>query len=306
MQPDRHHLSGIFNITVTPFAADGAIDFPALSEEIQRVVGLGYDGILIGGTYGEFPAMSPDERAELFRRSVEFAGGAVPVVLCTAASDTRVSFKLTHLAIDLGGYPMVTAPYVSEITEDQIVDFFGSIAPIAKGRLVVYNAPGIGITLSARLIERLAQIGGVAALKQGDLSATTIDELANRVGGKIKLFCASDLAFLGPIMAGFDGLSSTNSCAFPELILATYRAVESGDARSAIALHRSWYKFRELARRFGQPQTVKAAMAHRGWGNGKVRLPLQPLTPTQAAEVATVTDQILAMTRAPRQRAAIA
>ena len=72
-------------------------------------------------------------------------------------------------------------------------------------------------------------------------------------------------------MAGFDGLSSTNSCVFPELILATYRAVESGDARSAIALHRSWYKFRDLARRYGQPQTVKAAMTHRGRGNGKVR-----------------------------------
>ena len=137
MQPDTQRLSGIFNITVTPFAADGTIDFPALSNGVQRVIGLGYDGILIGGTYGEFPAMSPDERAELFRRSIEFAGGAVPVMLCTAASDTRVTFDLTRLATDLGGYPMVTAPYVSEITEDQILDFFGLIAPIAKGRLVL-------------------------------------------------------------------------------------------------------------------------------------------------------------------------
>ena len=50
----RERLRGIFNITVTPFDAQGAIDFPALRENIERVIGLGYDGLLIGGTYGEF------------------------------------------------------------------------------------------------------------------------------------------------------------------------------------------------------------------------------------------------------------
>lgn len=305
MHLDAHRpLKGIFNITVTPFTATGAIDFPRLSEAIRRMITLGYDGLLIGGTYGEFPTMSPDERAELFRRSIESAAGAVPVMLCTAASDTRVTAELTRLAVELGGYPMVTAPYVSEITEEQIVDYFQQIAPAATGRMVIYNAPGIGITLSARLIERLAQVEGVAALKQGNLDVTAIDELANRVGGKISLFCASDLAFLGPIMAGFDGLSSTNSCAFPELILAIYRAAKSGDARTAVELNRTWYKFRELARRYGQPQTIKAAMAHRGWGNGYVRLPLRPLTPAQAAEVAAVTDQILTATRQPLRHVA--
>jgi dihydrodipicolinate synthase/N-acetylneuraminate lyase len=296
-------LKGLFNITVTPFSSDGAIDFRALADCAERIISLGYDGLLIGGTYGEFAAMSPDERAELFRRSIEVAGRRVPVMLCTAASDPRVTLDLTRLAVELGGYPMVTAPYVSEVTDGQIFDYFRWIAPAAKGRLVIYNAPGIGITLSPALIERISGIEGAVGLKQGDLDATAIDQLANRVGGKIKLFCASDLAFLGPMMAGFDGLSSTNSCAFPELISAIYRAVSSGDARTAIQLHQSWFKFRELARRYGQPQTVKAAMVQRGWGNGAVRSPLQRLTEVQAAEVAAVTRDIVAAACAPHPRA---
>ncbi len=304
MQRDKQAaLKGLFNITVTPFTEDGAIDFPALAASIERVIGLGYDGLLIGGTYGEFPAMSAQERAELFRRSIDYAGGRVPVMLCTAASDPRLTLELTELASSLGGYAMVTAPYVSEVEEEHILDYFRWIAPTAKSGLIVYNAPGIGITLSARLIERLSDVDNAVGLKQGDLTPAVIDQIANRVGGKLKLFCASDLAFLGPIMAGFDGLSSTNSCAFPELILATYRAVRSGDARSAIELHRAWYAFRELARRFGQPQTTKAAMMHRGWGNGRVRPPLLRLTAPQIDEVAKVTDAILAATRAPLSRA---
>ena len=133
----------------------------------------------------------------------------------------------------------------------------------------------------------------VIGLKQGDLNPTTIDELSNRLGGKIKLFCASDLAFLGPLSAGFDGLSSTNSCALPELILQSYRAIEAGDIRTAARLHGSWFSYRELARRFGQPQTVKAAMNHRGWSGGVVRPPLLPLTQDQSEKLSAILDSIL-------------
>ena len=104
----------------------------------------------------------------------------------------------------------------------------------------------------------------------------------------MRLFCASDLAFLGPMMAGFDGISSTNSCALPELILSAYRAIERGDAVTARDLHRLWYPFRALARRHGQPQTAKAAMNLRGFDGGFVRPPLLDLGRDETAEVAEV------------------
>jgi len=273
----RERLKGIFNITVTPFAADGTFDYTALAENIERVIALGFDGLLIGGTYGEFPAMSTDERATLFRRTMEITASRVPVMLCSASSDVRVVRELTQLAGDLGGLPMVTPPFVSEVTDDQIVAFFRDMAPLSRTGVLIYNAPGIGITLSPPTIERLADIEGVVGLKQGDLTPTAIDQIANRVGARLRLFCASDLAFLGPMMAGFDGISSTNSGALPELILASYRAIERGDAHAACELHRLWYGFRAIARMHGQPQAVKAAMSLRGFTGGYVRSPLRDL-----------------------------
>ena len=296
-------LQGLFNITVTPFAADGSIDFARLTEAIERMIGLGFDGLLIGGTYGEFPAMSPDERAALFRRTIDVVRDRVPVMLCSAASDPRTAQDLTRLAASLGGYPMVTAPYVSEITDEQIVAFFRWIAPSARSSLVVYNAPGIGITLTPDVLERVAELDGVVALKQGDLNPTAIDQIANRLAGRLRLFCASDLAFLGPLAAGFHGLSSTNSCAFPELIAAAFRAIQSGDAATAIKLHRGWFAFRELARKHGQPQTVKAAMRVRGWGNGVVRPPLQEVA--HLADIEQVTRDILAARHSPEHSLAL-
>jgi len=136
--------------------------------------------------------------------------------------------------------------------------------------------------MSPALLERLADLPQVVGVKQGDLSPVAIDDISNRLSGRLRLFCASDLAFLGPMMCGFDGVSSTNSCAPPELVLEIFQAVRAGDARHAITLHRSWYDYRCIARRFGQPQTVKAAMRWRGWNGGTVRTPLRDLSEQQA------------------------
>ena len=247
--------------------------WPAIS---SGSIGLGFDGILIGGTYGEFPAMSVDERAELFRRVMDIVGDRVPVMLCSADSDVRVVRELTTLAGELGGLPMVTPPFVSEVTDAQIVAFFRDMVPLSRTGVLVYNAPGIGITLSPPTLEQLAAIPGVVGVKQGDLSPTAIDQIANRIGGRIRLFCASDLAFLGPMMCGFDGISSTNSCALPELILAAYRALEAGRrggrARPASALvsvpgararvraaadHQGRDEPARLRRRFGEPAIAR-------------------------------------------------
>jgi dihydrodipicolinate synthase/N-acetylneuraminate lyase len=287
-------LHGLFNITITPFKDDGAFEYASLASNIERVIGLGFDGILIGGTYGEFPAMSTAERADLFRRVLDIVGDRVPVMLCSAGSNVRVVRELTTLAGELGGLPMVTPPFVSEVTDAQIVAFFRDMVPLSRTGVLVYNAPGIGITLSPSTLEQLAEIPGVVGVKQGDLSPTAIDQIANRLYGRIRLFCASDLAFLGPVLCGFDGVSSTNSCALPELILATYRVLEAGDAATARDLHRLWYPFRALAREFGQPQTTKAAMNLRGFGGGAVRPPLRNLETVQIAAVAEVLQKLAA------------
>ena len=288
----RDRLHGVVNITMTPFAKDGSIDQKGLARSLERVIGMGFDGVLIGGTYGEFATMSAEERAELFRCAINIVNDRIPVLLCSAGSDLRIVRELTELAADLGGVPMVMPPYVSEVTDAHIAAFFHDIAPLSKTGVVIYNAPGVGITLSPTLLERIAEIPGVVGLKQGDLSPTTIDQIANRLSGKLRLFCASDLAFLGPMMAGFDGISSTNSGALPELILQCYRAIERGDASTAKNLHQLWYPLRVLARSFGQPQTAKAAMNLRGFDGGLVRPPLRDLAESELAQLSQVMQSL--------------
>ncbi len=278
-------VKGLFNITVTPFTDVGSVDVKALQEGVERVLTLGYDGLLIGGTYGEFATMDVDERVSIFRAVMDQVGGRVPVLLCTAHSDSRIIRDLTQLAGEFGGLPMVTAPYVSEVNDQHIINFFESVTSLSPTGIMIYNAPGIGITLSPKLICRLADIDGIVALKQGDLNPTSVDILSGELHGKIRMLAASDLALLGPLALGFDGVSSTNSCALPELIHAIYHAIADGNAQEAGRLQRLWYPLRELVRKHGQPQTTKAIMTLRGWKGGHVRSPLLDLNDEQLAEV---------------------
>jgi dihydrodipicolinate synthase/N-acetylneuraminate lyase len=288
-------LRGLFNIMVTPFDAGGSFDPRAFADTAERMIALGYDGLLVGGTYGEFAVMTLEERAGLFRTAVDVVRHRVPVLLCAAHSDVRVVKELTGLAAALGGIPMVTPPFVSEVTDDQITAFFREVCGVSTTGVVIYNAPGVGTTLSPALIERLSDIPGIVGLKQGDLAPTVVDQLIGRLGGKIRLLCASDLQMPGPLVAGFDGLSSTNSGALPELIRASFLAFRHGDAQRGGALHRSWYGYREFARRAGQPQTVKAAMNLRGWSGGSVRPPLIELDEAQHAALEGIVRPLLRM-----------
>jgi len=289
MRDAAAQLKGVFNITTTPFDPDGSLNAIAFAESIERILDLRFDGLLIGGTYGEFPSMSHTERAALFRHAMDVVGNRAPVLLCSASADLPTVRELTRLADELGGIPMVTAPFVSEVTEDDVVAFFRAIAPLSRRGIVIYNAPGIGITLSPALIERLSGIEGIVGVKQGDLSPASVDELLGRLQGRIRLLCASDMQLAGPLLAGFDGLTSTNSGALPEIILGIWRTSDAAAAREA---HRRWYPYRSLVRRFGQPQTVKAAMTVRGWRGGSVRPPLRDLQPAQIEALAPIVRRL--------------
>ena len=49
----RRAISGVLTAIVTPFTAEGALNLPALRQQVQRQLAAG-NGIFCGGTNGEF------------------------------------------------------------------------------------------------------------------------------------------------------------------------------------------------------------------------------------------------------------
>ena len=95
-------LGSVITAMVTPFRADGAVDFERFRELATFLVENGSDGIVVCGTTGESPTLSDGEKLDLFRVAVDEVGGRATVIAGTGTYDTAHSAALTREATDLG------------------------------------------------------------------------------------------------------------------------------------------------------------------------------------------------------------
>lgn len=126
-------MKGLYVPLVTPFHADESIDFDGYKKVIDYVIENGMDGILVGGTTGEYHMMSLEERKELIQKGCEFAGGRVPVIAGTGMNTAKATIELTNYAADCGAkWALVLPPYYHQTTEEGVFEFFQEVAEGSK------------------------------------------------------------------------------------------------------------------------------------------------------------------------------
>ena len=74
---------------ITPFHADGSINYDKLAELIDYHCEKKTDAIIICGTTGESATMSREEHRQCIRFTVEQAKGRIPVIAGTGSNCTR-------------------------------------------------------------------------------------------------------------------------------------------------------------------------------------------------------------------------
>src|SRR5437588_5623167 len=163
-------LGEVLTAIVTPFDADGAVDYERFRELAQFLLDNGSDGLVVAATTGESPTLTDDERIELFRVAVETVNGRGTVIAGTGTYSTAHSIHLTREAHELGvdGFLVVT-PYYNKPPARGIVEHFKAIAAASDRPIVVYNIPGrVVINIEPDTIADLAEIPTVRAVKQAN------------------------------------------------------------------------------------------------------------------------------------------
>jgi dihydrodipicolinate synthase/N-acetylneuraminate lyase len=284
----------LFAILPTPFTADGGeLDHSAAAANIERLSDDGITDLLIGGSYGEFQSLAPDERVELVRTAK--AAGRGRVMACAAQPSTYSTAALAQQMLDVGAdLIMVSAPLACELRHTDILRHFAALSHRFGGQIVVYNNPVFGVDLQGDELAQIVALPGIVGIKQGTQSLTAyVDSLrlARTFGSRsVALYAAADLAAAVTIAAGGpDGLTSTNCWVFPEAFRAIVQAAGRGDARIVSQIAEALTPYAAMAKRFGQPTTVKAAMSTRGYAGGStVRLPYAALEAEWAHELTDV------------------
>src|SRR5258708_6408745 len=132
-------LGSVLTAIVTPFKADGSVDFETFQGLAAHLVDNGSDGIVVAGTTGESPTLTDTERLDLFRAAVEAVGARATIVAGTGTYSTAHSVHLTEQAHAIGVKALlVVTPYYNKPPQRGIVAHFGAIAEASDLPIVVY------------------------------------------------------------------------------------------------------------------------------------------------------------------------
>ena len=284
-------LGEIITASLTPFDADGAVDYDRYRELCTFLVENGSDGILVAGTTGESPTLSDDERLQLLRTAIDAVGERATIMAGTGTYSTAHSMHLTEQAHEAGADCfLVVTPYYNKPPPRGIVEHFKAIAAVSDRPIVVYNIPArVVINVEPETMAELAEIPTVKAVKQAydDLEqARRIVELG------LDLYAGDDnllLAFLEVGAVG--GVCVHTHVAGPQVKEQIHR-FRAGDVEGARELDRELAPVYDLLNVTTNPIGIKAAMNLLGHELGGHRLPLVDASEDELARVRDCLDRL--------------
>ncbi len=260
---------------VTPFAADGAVDYGRLKAIVDEQVEAGVEGICAVGTSGESPTLSHEEHHEVIAKTIEFAAGRVRIVAGTGANSTSEAISLTKAAIAMGGADacLQVTPYYNKPNAEGLYRHFMTVADLGLP-VILYNVPGrAGREIPLDVVVRLAAHPKIVAIKEAAGSVDRVSAIKAALPD-FTVLSGDDSLALPMVSVGAEGVISVASNVIPKEMGDMVRKALAGDFAGARAMHAKYYRlFHDLFIDVN-PVMVKEAL----WLMGKIervfRLPL--------------------------------
>jgi 4-hydroxy-tetrahydrodipicolinate synthase len=271
---NKLHGTGV--ALVTPFTSTGAVDMAAWQRLLDFTIAGGVEYLVLNGTTGESPTVTPDEKTYLLQVARTHVAGRVPLVYGIGGNDTATVARQLR-ETDLTGVVAIlsASPAYNKPSQSGIVAHYQHLADAAPLPLLLYNVPGrTGSNLSAETTLRLAQHPNIMGIKE---ASGNVEQCLAILAGKPAdfLFLSGDDMLTLPLIAcGSQGIISVMANAFPRKFSDMTRAALAGDFARAQQLLFGLVPLNPLLYEEGNPVGVKAALALQGVCEAAVRLPL--------------------------------
>ncbi|MCB6570405.1 dihydrodipicolinate synthase family protein [Eubacterium limosum] len=273
--PAAKEFKGVYAAIATPMNRDESLNTASVRNLVEHLVLEGLDGILVGGSSGEYPAMSIEERKQLFKAAVEAADGRFKIAACCSTNTTAGTKELCSYAGEIGvDFNLIMTPFDPPTTEEAMVDYYKEIARFSKPGVIIYHYPDYtGVTLSVESIAELSKEKNICGIKNvADLTSTVaiINETRNQAFG---VLTGTDETFLGTLACGGHGFMGVGACAAPKLCRRLYDSFMAGDLEKAQGYHRMLCKVMSVIFGHPFPSSLKAAVEMQGIDCGFPRKP---------------------------------
>lgn len=260
---------------VTPFDGDGKLDVAAGRRLAAHLVDNGIDSLILGGTTGESPTTTLDEKLTLLKAVKEEVGDRAKICAGAGTNNTATSIEMAKASAKAGADSLlVVTPYYSKPSQEGVYAHFAAIAQATDTPICLYDIPGrSGIPIATDTIRRLAELPTIQAIKdaKGNLGAAT--PLIQETG--LAWYSGDDPLNLPWLTLGASGVISVVGHAAPRGLADLLDAFEEGVLARAREINaQTLTPLIQAQARLGGATLAKAALRLQGIEVGDPRLPV--------------------------------
>lgn len=273
-------ITGSIVALVTPFQADGSVDYDCLRKLIDWHIEQGTDCIGVVGTTGESPTVTIEENCEIIRVAVEQARGRVPIMAGCGSNSTAEAITLAKFAKNVGAdCQLQVVPYYNKPTQEGQYQHFKAIAEaVGDLPMVLYNVPGRTVAnMEHDTILRLTQIPGIVAIKEATGDLARAQWLIRDVPKGFAIYSGDDATAVALMLCGGHGNISVTANIAPKLMHEMCKAALAGNIEQAMRIQFQLMPLHKHLFVEANPIPVKWAMQRLGLCGGTLRLPLTTL-----------------------------
>jgi 4-hydroxy-tetrahydrodipicolinate synthase len=268
-------LGEILTAIVTPFDERGQVNSDAFVALMSHLADNGSDGFVVAGTTGEASTLTDAEQLGLIELAVSERPAGKSIIAGTGTNDTRQAVYLTERATELGADAMLSVtPYYNRPSRLGLKRHYEAVAAATDKPTILYNIPArTGTNMAPDLLEELAQIDGINAVKQANAA-----ELQPIEG--LEIYAGDDATLARTLdMGGAGGILVSSHVVGSEM----RRMVDEPENRADI--DRSLGDVYRTLFLTSNPTCTKAALNMMGHEVGGLRLPLVEATSEEKAEI---------------------
>ncbi len=271
-------FKGMATAIVTPMTTTG-VDYDALARFIDFQLESGINALVAVGTTGESATLTPEERKEVIRFTVNRVDGRVPVIAGTGTNNTEHVLEYTRSACDNGADAvLVVTPYYNKATQKGLIAHYTAVADAATKPVIMYNVPSrTGCNLLPETVAKLADHENIYAIKEASGNMAQVMDIFQMCGDKLHVYSGED-GLTVPMMAmGGLGCISVLSNVLPKEAVKMTDLVFAGDFAGAAELQCKFLPVVHSLFCEVNPIPAKAAVSAMGFGTEHLRLPLTPM-----------------------------
>lgn len=284
-------FKGIIPPAITPYLADGFIDFAGFATVLEHLLASGVHGIIVGGTTGEYYAQSREERVALLKQAKEIVKGRVPLTFGVGAITTEDCTAYAVAGKELGADAiLIGSPYYAVPTQSELAAHALEIDRAANLPIMLYNYPGrTGTLMSAEFFDLVSRSPNFQAIKESSGDINQLHMLALDYP-HIDLFCGMDDQALEFFAWGAKGWVCGAGNCLPAEHLALYQAcaIEKDYDKGRRIMSALLPLMRALEQGGKFVQSIKFGCELAGLPAGPVRQPIRGLTEDEKRELETV------------------